>query len=163
MSTSGRKTLEPEDITAIIDTREQRPWGLEPLKTERGKLVTADYSVKGLETHIALERKELGDLLACIGLERERFEKEVKRLLSYECRAVIVEASWQDLIDAKWKRHITPNAAMGSVLGWMALGLPFIFAGDAARASQAAARMLFIAARRRWAELQSFKDGLRVV
>ncbi len=158
----ARKELKAEDVTAIIDTREQTPWALTPLRTEPGTLVTGDYSIKGLESEIAIERKSLPDLLGCIGNERERFEKEIKRLIAYPCRAIIVEATWREFGAGGWRSRVSPTSAMGSVLGWMALGIPFVFAGGASEASQAAARIMFIAARRRFGELGAFYESLKI-
>lgn len=159
----ARKDLVPDDITVIIDTREQTPWDMSPLKTEKGTLETGDYTIKGLEHVIAIERKSLGDLLGCIGQSRERFDKEIKRMLSYPCRCVIVEAHWGELMAGNWRSHIKPTAAMGSVLGWIAHGVPFIFAGNAEEAGRYAGRLMFIAARRKFEELKSFYDDLKVV
>lgn len=158
----GRKTLRPEDLTAIVDPREQRPWSLSPLKSERGTLYTGDYSVKGLENEIAIERKSLEDLLGCVGQSRDRFEHCVQRLLAYPVRAVIVEATWADLEAGAWRCKITPKSASGSVLGWVARGIPFQFAGDASKASTMAARLMFIAARRRFEELGKFYESLKI-
>lgn len=157
-----RSKLLPSDITAIIDTREQTPWGLEPLQTIRGTLDTGDYSVVGLEHRIRLERKSLPDLLQCIGNERQRFERELSRLLAYPSRMVVVETTWQEFTLGGWQSKVTPESAMGSVIGWMAQGIPFHFAGRPADASQFAARFMFIAARRHWAELQSFCSSLKI-
>lgn len=158
----ARKELKAEDVTAVIDTREQTPWELAPLRTVRAGLVTGDYSILGLESEIAIERKSLPDLLGCIGNERERFDKEIKRLVAYPCRAIIVEASWREFAAGGWRSRVSPASAMGSVLGWMALGIPFVFAGDPSAASQAAARIMFIAARRRFAELGAFYESLKI-
>jgi hypothetical protein len=35
-----------------------------------------------LEHVVAIERKSLGDLIGCIGVERERFDRVVQRLLA---------------------------------------------------------------------------------
>lgn len=144
--------LRAEDLTAIIDTREQIPLDLTPLRVERGTLPTGDYSLKGLEAIVSLERKSLDDLLGCIGQERERFDREVQRLLGYPVRALIVEASWPDLEVGDWRSKVTPAAALGSCLGWIAAGLPIVMAGNHARAGRFASRILFTAARRRWRE-----------
>lgn len=157
-----RKELRPEDITIIVDSREQTPWNLAPLKMFRGNLNTGDYTVLGLEREICLERKSLPDLLMCIGQERERFEREIQRMLAYPCRAVIVEAHWSALEAGEWRSRITSSAAIGSVLGWIDRGVPFMFAGDASMASKMASRLLFIAARRRFYELGSFYDSLKI-
>ena len=63
--------LRPDQVTAIIDNREQLPLDLSPLQTVAGTLATADYSVRGLETVVAVERKSLSDMLGCIGQHRE--------------------------------------------------------------------------------------------
>lgn len=155
-----KKTLAPEQITAIIDTREQTPVVLNPLKTVSGTLATGDYSVLGLEHVIAVERKSLQDLIGCVGRDRERFDKEVQRLLAYPTRALVVEGYWIDIELQKYRGQVKPMAAIGSLLGWMAQGLPVIMAGDHERAGRYIARMLFTAARRRYEENYSFLEGL---
>src|ERR1700676_181303 len=95
--------LSPEAVTAIIDTREQTPLDLAPLRVELGTLATGDYSVAGLETIVAIERKSLPDLLSCIGQERERFDREVVRLLAYPVRALVVESTWSELEAGDWR------------------------------------------------------------
>jgi len=156
-----KKTLKPEHVTAIIDTREQLPYLLEPLKRERGTLATGDYSVKGLTDFVAIERKSLLDFLACVGRERERFDREMQRLLGYETRVLIIEATWTQLINGDWRRSkVTPQAAVGSALGWIAKGIPVILAGERFSADQFCARMLFIAARRRYREMVPFLEDV---
>lgn len=159
---SDRKTIVPKDIIAIIDTREQIPLDLNPLRCEKGTLTTGDYSVKGLESEIAIERKSLPDLLGCVGRDRGRFDREVKRLLAYPVRALVIEATWHELEAGHWRSGVTPQAVTGSVYGWIAYGLPVILSGTPSQASKDVSRILFIAARRRWTELQSFKQGLRI-
>jgi DNA excision repair protein ERCC-4 len=147
--------LRPECVVAIVDTREQYPLDLSPLQTIGGTLATGDYSVQGLETIVAIERKSLQDLLACIGQERERFDREVMRLLAYPCRALVIEATWADLEAGDWRSKVSSAAALGSVLGWIAAGLPVILAGDHQRAGRYASRLLFTAARRRYREARA--------
>ncbi len=144
--------IRPEQVTAIVDTREQLPLDLSPLQTTAGTLATGDYSIVGLENVVAVERKSISDLLGCIGGERERFDREVQRLLAYPCRCIIVEATWADLEAGQWRSKVTPAAAIGSILGWISAGVPIVMAGDHARAGRYVSRLLFIAARRRWRE-----------
>jgi len=144
--------LKPESVTAVIDTREQLPLDLSPLQTITGTLVTGDYSVVGLEHVVAIERKSLSDLLCCVGRERERFDREVQRLLAYPVRALVVEATWPQIEAGEWRGQVKPAAVIGSLLGWIAAGLPVILAGDHARAGHYVSRLLFTAARRRWRE-----------
>src|SRR6185295_15323074 len=98
----------------LIDPREQNPWTLSPLQTRSATLPTGDYSVAGLENVIAIEHKSLSDLLGCIGGERERFDREVVRLLGYPVLALIVEASWADVERGDWRSQVKPSAVVGS-------------------------------------------------
>jgi ERCC4-type nuclease len=147
--------LSPEVLTAIIDTREQHPLDLSPLRTAPGTLATGDYSIRGLEHIIAVERKSLPDLLCCVGQERERFDREVQRLLAYPVRALVVESGWLALERGEWRSQVTPAQALGSVLGWIAQGLPVVMCYDHPRAGRFVARLLTIAARRRWREARA--------
>jgi DNA excision repair protein ERCC-4 len=155
-----RRELRPEDITAVIDSREKCWLDLAPLKTIAGTLTTGDYSVHGLEHLVAIERKSAGDMLACIGCERERFDREIHRLLAYPVRAIVVEAGWQFFERGEWRGNVTPNAAIGSLLGWIAAGVPIVMAYDHERAGRFVSRMLYIAARRRWREARSLMAGV---
>ncbi|NQT12069.1 MAG: hypothetical protein HQ582_04945 [Planctomycetes bacterium] len=101
------------------------------------------------------------DLLGCVGQSRERFDREVQRLLAFPTRALIVEASWQDLERGEWRSKVMPAAAIGSVLGWVAMGLPVILAGNHERAGRYASRLLFTAARRRWRELRGLAEEIQ--
>ncbi len=147
--------LKPADVVAIIDTREQLPFDLAPLGAVSGTLASGDYSVRGMEHLVAVERKSLPDLIACCGVERERFERELQRLLGYPTRCVIVEASWHELNAGGWRSQLPPQSAVGSVLSWIGQGIPFLFAGDRASAQHAAAKLLYSAARRRYREIRS--------
>ena len=152
--------LRPEEVTAVVDTREQTPLDLSPLQTAASTLTTGDYSLAGLEGIVAVERKSLDDLLACVGRERARFDREVQRLLAYPTRCLVVEATWPDLEAGDWRSKVTPAAAVGSVLGWIASGLPVVMAGDHQRAGRYVARLLFTAARRRWRESRALVRGI---
>ncbi len=148
-----------EMLVAIVDTREQRPLDLSPLSTERGTLATGDYSVRGLEGVVAIERKSLADLVACVGRDRKRFEREVQRLLSFPMRAVVVEASWGDLERGAWRGEVTPAAVVGSVLGWVRLWSSRDFGWWPVQAGRTVAGLLLVAARRRWREARRLLGG----
>jgi ERCC4-type nuclease len=159
------RELKPEQVTAVIDTREQTPLDLAPLRVEVGTLDTGDYTAKGLEHVVRIERKSLSDLVGCVGRERERFEREVTRLLAYPVRVLVVEATWEQ-IEAhtaeapQWRGRLTAAQVTGSLLGWQAAGLSIHMAADHARAGRHVGRLLFTVARRRWRELQALADGV---
>lgn len=164
MTQRERKELKPEDITVWTDTREQKPLDLAPLNWERRKLDTGDYSIRGLEHIVSVERKSLNDLLGCIGKHRDRFEREIDRLLAYESRMIVVETSWRDLEAGAYQRsRIHPNAAVGAVMGWIARGIPICLVGNHQLAGKFVARFLFTVAKRRWNQLQGLDQSLRVV
>jgi len=117
--------LKPEQLTAVIDQREQLPLDLSPLNAVSSTLTTGDYSVVGLESIIAVERKSLGDMLSCIGTSRERFDREVQRMLAFPVRCLVVESTWATIEAGGWRSQVTPQAAIGSLLGWIAsVGCP---------------------------------------
>ena len=156
--------MKPEKITAIIDTREQRPLTLQinpklVLKSERATLGTGDYSVKGLEEIIAIERKSLDDLMGCIGTGRERFEREMLRMRGFEVRGIVVESTWQQIESGNYRSRVKPNAALGSLMGWIAMGIPITMAGNHQRAGVWVARMLYIASKRRYLQLKHLSAG----
>lgn len=150
----------PEHFTAIIDTREQDPWELSPMRTEVGTLPTGDYSLRGMENSIAIERKSLPDFLSCVGRNRERFEREVQRLLAYPTRALVIESTWYEIETGNYKSEVHPRAATGSIIGWIARGLPVVLARNHANAGQLVQRLLFTTARRRIEENQTLLSQL---
>jgi ERCC4-type nuclease len=135
----------PPEFMAIVDTREQLPLALN-IPNERGTLKTGDYSVRGLEDKIAIERKSFMDLLGCIGGQRRRFEECIDRLLEIPCRAIVVEGTWKMLeelqLSSGWRSHLHPNAAVGSVMSWISRGIPILMLDNPRRASDYVSRLL---------------------
>ncbi len=153
--------IKPESITAIIDTREQTPLDLSPLRSERGTLDTGDLHGKGLESVIRIERKSLEDLVACVGRERERFDKEVQRLLAYPVRVLLGRVNMASHRDGRMARQGNAAQVEGSLLGWVAAGLTVELVGTHARAGKYAARLLYTVARRRYRELRELVTSQR--
>ena len=157
--------LDPSGVVAIVDTREQNPLDLSPIRFERGTLSTGDYALKSCPDACRIERKSLADLVGCVGSDRERFEREVQRLLSYPVRVLVVESTWEQIEShepnsPQWRGKVTKEAVIGSLLGWQAMGLSVHMAGDQERAGKHVARLLFTIARRRYAELRQFSKSM---
>lgn len=144
------KKLDPSQVVVAIDTREQKPADVSPLKSIRKKLDTADYSIVGMESVVAIERKSLQDFVACCGRERARFEREIERMRGFEVKAIVVEGDWDQLEMKMYPGQMHPNAVIGSALGFVCSGVPIVMAGNAQRAGKFIARLLFTTARRRW-------------
>jgi DNA excision repair protein ERCC-4 len=109
-------------IVILVDSREQRPPAFPGFATERVTLSTGDYSVvrdgQDLRDAVAIERKSVSDLLGCIGGRRERFERELCRLGQIPFRALIIEDSMSELVEASRRTQMTPKQVLGSVLAW---------------------------------------------
>jgi ERCC4-type nuclease len=146
--------LDPGQITAVIDTREQLPLDLSPLRTVTATLPAGDYSLQGAESTVAVERKSLPDLVMCVGRERARFDRMVQRLLGYESKALVVEATWDDIDRGGWRGQVLPQAVQGSLIGWQTRGLPVFLAGNHAGAAQYVVWFLTLVACRRWREVR---------
>ena len=101
--------LLPSSVIVIIDSREQLPLDLSPLRTVQGTLATGDYSLLGLEHLICIERKSLDDLLGCVGRDRERFERELQRMMAYPVRVLLVEATWAEIELGQWRSKVTSS------------------------------------------------------
>lgn len=101
----------------VIDSREQQPYTFRgyDIQIELGTLLTGDYSLAGFTDRIAIERKELSDLIQCLSWERERFSREMQRAKGYDFFAVIIEASWQAMAEGNYRSRMKPQAACQSV------------------------------------------------
>jgi ERCC4-type nuclease len=87
----------PEDMIVVVDTREQKS----PLFTRYPKgltvssatLTTGDYSLKGLESCIAVERKQLSDLISYCTWEYEKKTRaKMEKMKELEFAGLIIEA-----------------------------------------------------------------------
>ncbi|HOI96702.1 MAG TPA: ERCC4 domain-containing protein [Syntrophobacter fumaroxidans] len=120
-------------MTVIVDSREQTPYTFEgyDVEIERGTLSTGDYSLAGYEDQIAIERKSLNDLVACLSHERPRFEKELRRARALDFFFVVVEASLEDIARGRYRSQMRPHAALQSMMTFMIrYRTLFVFAGS---------------------------------
>jgi len=127
-------------IRIVIDSREQEPFPFDGYDAEvaPGTLQAGDYSLVGLEDMVAVERKSLPDLVACLGRERERFERELERLRAMESILLVVESPITDLATGQYRSKLNPKAALESVFAFMSrYRLPFYFAQDRRGAERA--------------------------
>ena len=99
----------------LIDTREQQPYKFESA-SEVGTIPIGDYSLCGLENHIAIERKELNDLMGCLTTGRERFEKELYKGKALDYFALVIEANLSDLVNSHYRSEMNLKSAIQSLL-----------------------------------------------
>lgn len=115
----------------IVDTRE--PWPEHPWKPYfppevqlvRQTLETGDFCLAGAQDGAVIERKSPTDFLACVGRERERFERELLRARFCGSFAIVVEGSLAGVMQAN--RGLHPNVIFGSVAAWTRRGFPVVF------------------------------------
>lgn len=107
----------------LVDTREQQPLPLFAnhrnwiAGERRAALKTGDYSVEGMEALLSLERKSLPDLVDCTITSRTRFLTGCSRLAKFRWKAILIEASYEDL-KRGWdteeiQSEVHPNAVCG--------------------------------------------------
>lgn len=125
-------------MLVIVDTREQTPWTFEDqaeISTVREKLDAGDYSVRGLEKRVAIERKSVDDWTGTVLRDRARFYRELELLRGYDFACVIVEASVRDIATGRYKSEARPAAVLGFIAEvTVAQRVPVILAGGRAEA-----------------------------
>lgn len=99
---------DPEFII-VKDTREQTPWEFNfehTVAEEIGTIKTGDYTVKGLEDKICIERKGcIEEFANNLGREYARFKKELIRMDEFPHSFIICEFPLKDLIEYPFHSH----------------------------------------------------------
>jgi ERCC4-type nuclease len=132
-------------VIVLADTREPwpHPWATllpEGWVFERASLETGDLVLASHPHGAVIERKTPGDMAACIGVGRERFERELRRSRYAGRFVVVVEGSLSDVAVAA--RGIHHNAVLGTLAAWTLRCCPFVFAGSQRLAADFAWRLL---------------------
>lgn len=128
----------------LVDTREQAPLRFSAdVDVELVTLPAGDYSLRGFTDSVAIERKAKGDLVACVGPERERFMDQMERLAGYPVRALVVEASWEELAAGAYRSGTNPRSVTGTLLSLVVdRAIPVLLVGSAREASEVVERMI---------------------
>jgi DNA excision repair protein ERCC-4 len=143
------KHTSPSTITApftiLVDGREKAPYRFTGLHsdsstgrrelivtTEWAHLKSGDYTIRGLESTIAVERKSLDDIFSTLGQNRERFEEEHRRLAEFRRAVVVIEASWWTITNLPPERSkLNPKTVFRTALSWhVRYGVPWIATED---------------------------------
>lgn len=135
-----KKVLDSLEI--LIDTRERdtershKRYAAFGVPYSRATLSYGDYTYnatlpdgskivdtsKTVEPKCSVERKlDLTELAGCFTGSRERFEREFQRAKDHDCRIYLLveNASWENLLNGKYRSLFNPNAFTGSVTAWM--------------------------------------------
>jgi ERCC4-type nuclease len=122
----------------LVDTRERNPFPLlvnHPnwiAGERRVALRTGDYTVEGMETLLCLERKSLADLVACTVTHRRRFLAACRRLARFPWKAILIEATLEDIKGGfeivDYPLGVHPNAVCGTLDAIEAkFGIPVLY------------------------------------
>ena len=154
-------------LRIVRDTREQKRCGwlferdvFQP-KPEVfiGSLPTCAYSLLGHEDFVGVERKTLSDLVACFGVERDRFERELQRMKAMEAACVVVEASQSKLRNGEYRSQLLPGAAWQTIVSFSGkYRVPFLWGETADDAEKIAYDFLRHYANHFWARARALGD-----
>ena len=97
--------LKKQELKIIVDNREKKP--LWTSGTIIKRLETGDYSIsingESLEKKICIERKNGIDLFNTLSKGHARFNKEINRSKELEYFAIVIENSYEDLLNKRFK------------------------------------------------------------
>ena len=131
----GQRRPAGSPILVVVDSREQKPYRFQRSVTRA--LRSGDYSVEGLETQVVVERKSKEDAYSSLGRDRERFEREFRRLADFEYAAVIVEAGLSDFLEPPAFSRMHPHAAINTLVSWSVKYGVHVFFADSRRLARA--------------------------
>ena len=129
----------------ITDTREQLPYSFP--NALRKALPAGDYSIEGLETQVAIERKSLNDLVGTLLRGRKRFARELSALQEYSFAAIVIEGSIADILSHNYKSEMAPASLLAMICTIMQKYSPVqvVFAGDRPHAYAVVSELLRLA------------------
>ena len=81
----------------IIDTREQQPWVFDNYAVSNEKLDTGDYSIKGFENILCIERKKSVSEIAN-NVTEKRFKDVVARMAKCKYSFLLLEFELDDIL-----------------------------------------------------------------
>ena len=117
---------------AIVDTREQNPLSFRRFrgwfqKIEYRALKLGDYSVEGMEDTLAVERKDLADLIQSFTTNRAVFVARLRRMSQLPHSLLVVTSSLTEIKSEYPYRAANPNRITQSLIAVLTgLRLPFI-------------------------------------
>jgi ERCC4-type nuclease len=105
------------NLTIVIDSREQKPYTFPGYKTVVQGMSIGDYGLQNC-TDIAVERKNVDDLIGSLTKGRDRLQKELQKGSHLPYFALVIEASLSDLANGNYQSSMLPNSAVQTLLSW---------------------------------------------
>lgn len=108
-------------LTVAIASDERYPWRFPGAKLVRQRLPAGDYALlRDGEVMAVVERKSFDNLLADFTLMVQLHQRALE-LASYEHHAFVVEAAYEDFLDARKVHHYTPSFCATAIAELFAL------------------------------------------
>lgn len=120
----------------IVDTREQTPLAFLHLEAARGTLATGDYSVDGLQSRFAVERKSVPDMVGSLTQGRARFMRELERMRGMDFARLLIVGTPAELAACLHRRAVTAASILGSLEAINARMVAVVWAATPAKAAQ---------------------------
>ncbi len=121
----------------LFDTREKYPFEFDRFpnwiaSSKSQTLKAGDYSMEGMEELLILERKTLTDLITTVIQQRPRFFRQCEKMAAFRWKALLIEASYEDIktpYDSnEYNTMAHPNAVSGTMDALEArFGIPVIY------------------------------------
>lgn len=109
----------PDGFIISIDTREQQPYKFKDIPTILTKLDFGDYTCKGFENNIAIERKNQGDFYGSITSGRLRFKRMLKRMQIAEFKGLVIECKEEELMSPYLSyTDVHPNSIYATLIAF---------------------------------------------
>lgn len=108
----------PDGFFLVVDNQEKQPIFTKKEKWRIDKhLKTGDYSIKGFEDVIAIERKSMDDLFGTLAnkTRRARFEREIDRMLDMKWCGLLIEGKEDSVYRKREFTQYSPLSVYGSV------------------------------------------------
>jgi len=122
----------PEDFILIVDTREQDALFKKPAKglvMVRDTIPVGDYSVRGFESEVVVERKSINDLYGSLFGDWEREYKKLVKIAGYKRKWLVIEGLESEVLQFQQFSTVHPNSMRGRLISiQMRLGIPVYYA-----------------------------------
>ena len=108
----AKKYPDAPEYTVIKDTREQDGYNFSKFALCKGmmikKLDTGDYTIKGFEDKICVERKAcVAEVAQNLGQKKYAFFNEIERMKEYDHRYIVMEFTLEELLEFPKGAHIS--------------------------------------------------------
>lgn len=122
----------PKDFILVVDTREQDALFKRPVKglvMVRDTIPVGDYSVRGFETEVVVERKSINDLYGSMFSDWDRESKKLLKIAEYRRKWLLIEGREDEVLSFQQFSTVHPNSMRGRLVSiQVRLGIPIYYA-----------------------------------